>query len=334
MRFVSLFQVPVSRKGKIMKKTAKIVAILITTFALLSVYADANYNAIGAGIKQYCYVFPFLTGGDAGDCNLPIGEFIGSKPEIEKVKEANLDFQTALVLYLRNNDPRIVLPFMIDLPESKTVDPDSVPDFEKSKLPELHLRDGKSKISFVETFKRGAVIRKEEYDAIDALSLLAEKYPELFNTSLEKVKALKQNELNSKGEQLINSVKTENEKKIIQNLLLIRKITGITVQSKSQLESLKSPRKMLTEIADRKNFEALKNKISKDITGSVIGIRINGDRAILVYGIPDGLCTEIRKFAKVGNTYKLYAITDIKHTKSIDSALLNYWEKDLRNRNR
>ncbi len=305
-----------------------IIAVIVITLGI--VYADVNYNIIGSGERAYCYVLPFLAPKDTAASDIPVGKFIGSKAEIEKVKEANLDFQTDWILYSKYNDPGIILPFMIDLPESKTVDPDSLPNFEKSKLLKLGLWDGKGKISFVATFKRGAVIREKEYEAVDALLPLIKKYPELFKISAEKVKSLKQGELNSKEWQLINSAKNENEKKIIENLLLIRNITGIAVQSESQLESLKAPRKMLAQIIGNKDFKTLRNKISKDIESSIIGIRVNGNRAILVYGIPDGLTTELRKFAKVGDTYKLYTITGVKHTKSIDSALANYWNKVLK----
>ncbi len=308
-----------------------IIAVIIITLGI--VYADANYNVIGPGEKAYCYILPFLAPKDAAASDIPIGKFIGSKAEIEKVKEANLNFQTAWILYSKDNDPGIILPFMIDLPESKTVDPDSVPDFEKSKLLKLGLWDGKGKISFVATFKRGPAVREKEYEAIDALLPLIKKYPELFKISAEKIKSLKQGELNSKGRQLINSAKNENEKKIIENLLIVRNITGIAVQSESQLESLKAPRKMLAQIVGDKDFKTPRNKISKDIENSIIGIRVNGNRAILVYGIPDGLSTEVRKFVKVGDTYKLYTITDIKHTKNLDEALVKYWNKKLKEKN-
>jgi len=63
-----------------------------------------------------------------------------------------------------------------------------------------------------------------------------------------------------------------------------------------------------------------------------MGIRVNVDRAILVYGIPDGLSTEIRKFAKVGNTYKLYTIEGLQHTKAVDALLTKYWEEKINNK--
>ncbi len=313
-----------------MKKATKVLLVSIIILLSIAVYADVNYNIIGPGEKAYCYLFPFLTPKNTAGCNLPIGEFIGSKNEIEKVKEANLNYQAASILYWKDNDPKMILRFMVDLPESRTVDPEEIPFSERSKLLKTHLWDGKGKISFVATFKSGATIRKRLYDAIDTLSDMTDKYPELFKEASEKVKTLKQDKLDAAGQNLLESVKDENEKKIIENLLFIREIKGITVQSKSQLESLKASRSMIAQIVGNKDFAHLKKDIKNDIEGNIIGIKTDGNKAILVYGIPDGLLTEVRKFVKVGDTYKLYTITSVEHTKSLDEALNKYWDKKLK----
>ena len=314
-----------------MKTTIKRFLVVVIIIISGIVYFDINYHIVGPGEKLYCYLIPFLTPGDSSADTLPIGKFIGNKQDIEKVKEANLNYQTAWILFIENNNPDILLPFIENLPESNTVDPDELSEFEKSKLLQLHLWDGRSKINFFATFKEGAILRKKEEKSIAILSALLKKYPKLFKNVANKVKALKQSEIENTN--LVNSFTDYNEKLIAENLLFIRKLTGITVQSETDLKNLESSKNALEKIVGKGDFNLIKQKIEKDINKSIIGIKTEGNKAILVYGIPDGLYTQVRKFVRAGNTYKLYTIVNVKHTKSIDLALSNYWKKQLEKTN-
>ncbi len=307
-------------------KGIKVIIIVVLLTVSVVVYADVNYNRIGPGGRLYYYLFPFLTPADSAASNIPIGKFIGSKAEVEKVEEANLNYQAALILYERDNNPYGIEKFTVDLPESKSVDPNSLSPAEKSKLINLGLWDGKGKISFVATLKVGSKIKEKEEAVINELINLKEKYPKLFDDAAQKVEKFKQN---SSPEKFLKEISNENERKIAADILFIKKISGITVRSEADLKNLRKNVEVLKQITRSGSFLEIKEKLRNDIKDSVIGIRISGNKAILVYGIPDALYTQIRKFVKIGDTYKLYTITNLKHTKLLNEELEKYWEEKI-----
>jgi|GEM_PF-2517879 len=314
-----------------MKRILKTIAIFVVIIILGFIYLAVTYNIIGPGEKLYCYIFPFLTPKESSAVDLPIGDFIGSKEEIEKVKDANLNYHTASLISERDNNPDVIWPFVVDLPESNSIDPDKEPDYIKDRLLRAHLWDGKSKINFFAVSRVGASLQQEKDEACEFLSQSIEKYPELFKDASEKVKIIKQEEINNTKD-FLNSISDENERKIAENLLFIRKITGITPTSELDLRCLTNNRGILGEVIGRGDFKRTKENIREDVEGGVIGIKINGDRAILVYGTPDSYYTEVRKFAKVGDTYKLYTIEGVEHTKALDRALNDYWTKKIKSK--
>ncbi len=307
-------------------KSKKVIIIVVLIAVLLAVYADVNYNRIGPGGKLYYYLLPFLTPTDSTTSDIPIGKFIGSKTEVEKVEEANLNYQAALILYERDDNPYGIEKFTVDLPESRTVDPNSLSPAEKSKLINLGLWDGKGKISFVATLKAGIKIKEKEEAVINELINFKEKYPKLFDNAAQRVEKLKRN---SSSEKFLKEISNENERKIAADILFIKKISGITVRSEADLKNLRKNVEVLKQITKNGSFLEIKKKLRNDIKDSVIGIRISGNKAILVYGIPDGLYTQIRKFVKIGDTYKLYTITNVKHTKLLNEELEKYWEEKI-----
>jgi len=239
------------------------------------------------------------------------------------VEEANLNYQVALIVYERDNNPYEIEKFVVDFPESRTVNPNSLSATERSKLLNLGLWDGKGKISFVATFEAGCNIKEKEAAVIKELTELKEKYPKLFDNVVQRVEQFKQN---SSSEKFLSEISNKNEKKIATDILFIRSVSGITVHSEADLESLCKNTEILKQITKNGSFSEIKEKLRNEIKDSVIGIRVSGNKAIVVYGIPDGLYTQTRKFVKIGNIYKLYTITNVKHTKLLDAELKKYWE--------
>ncbi len=307
-------------------KGIKVLIIVVLLAVSVVVYADVNYNRIGPGGKLYCYFLPFLTPTDSTASDIPIGEFIGSKAEVEKVEEANLNYQAALIVYERDNNPYGIEKFTVDLPESKTVDPNSLPLAERSKLINLGLWDGRGKVSFLATFEAGIKIKEKEEAVINELINLKEKCPKLFDDAVQRVEQFKQN---SSPEEFLSKFSNENERKIAADILFIKKISGITVRSEADLKNLRKNVEVLKQITRNGIFLEIKEKLRNDIKDSVIGIRVSGNKAILVYGTPDALYTQIRKFVKIGDTYKLYTITNVKHTKLLNEKLEKYWEEKI-----
>lgn len=322
---------------RILKRILKITGISILVIVLGLIYVDINYMRIGPGEKLYCYIFPFLTPDESSAFDLPIGEFIGSKEEIEKVRDANLNYHTALLISNRDNNPDIIWPFVVNIPESNSIDPNEEPDYIKEELLKEHLWDGKSKINFWAVIKVGAHIEEKVNEANKSLSKTIKEHPELFKDAVEKIKRLKPEEVDAtdafnKTKELLNSTITnENEKEIIENLLLIRRIRGIVPTSEAGLENHIT--EALKQVTNNEGFKQLKEELKKDFGDAdiIIGIKVEGDRAILVFGIPDAYYTEIRKFVKVGDTYKLYTSEKPKYSKALYRALAKYWkEKKLK----
>ncbi len=313
------------RKTKILKGAILLIVMLI----LGVIYLNVNYNLIGPGEKLYCYVFPFMTPEETSAVNIPIGKFVGDKQDINDVKEANLNYQAAWYISVRDNSPDAVLPFIVNLPESNSIDPSKVPDYDKDNLLRLHLWDGKSKINFFALyFREGSILRNQENDACAYLLDAITKNPAQFKDAVEKVKDVSKNNLSiSARKNFLNLISNENERKIAENLLFISRTRGIIVRNKADIESLKNNKSMLKRIVSDKDLNTVKEKIRSAIEDSVIGIKINGDRAILVYGIPDGYYTQVRMFAKMKGGWKLYNIQNVKHTKALDRALADYWAK-------
>ncbi len=315
------------RKTKIFKG----VIVLVVIFILGAIYLDVNYNLIGPGEKLYCYVFPFMTPKETSAVNIPIGVFAGEKQDISAVKEVNLDYQAAWYISVRDNNPNAILPFTVNLPESNSVDPSKVPNYVKDNLLKLHLWDGKGKINFFALyFKEGSILRKQAGDACVYLLNATAKYPVRFKDAVKKAEYILKNHLDvSQNKNFINSISDETERKILANLLFIAKTRGIIVRNRADIENLTDSESMLKRIVSDKDLNVVKEKIRSSIADSVIGIKISGGRAILVYGIPDGYYTQVRMFAKVKGVWKLYNIQDVKHTKALDRALADYWEKKL-----
>lgn len=314
-----------------MKRILKTIAIFVVIIILGFIYLTVTYNIIGPGEKLYCYIFPFMTPKESSAVDLPIGEFIGSKEEIEKVRDASLNYHTASLISERDNNPDAIWPFVVDLPESNSVDPNEELDYIKEKLLADHLWDGKSKINFFAVAKVGGYFQQKENEACDFLSKSMTEYPNLFKDAVEKVKSIKQEEINNTKD-FLDSISDKNEREIAENLLLIRRITGITPTSELDLRGLTNNRRILGQVIGEGDFKSTKENIREDVEGGVIGIKVNGDRAILVYGTPDSYYTEVRKFAKVGDRYKLYTIEGVEHTKALNRALNDYWTKKIKSK--
>ncbi len=264
--------------------------------------------------------------------DLPIGEFIGSKEEIEKVKDANLNYQTASFIEERYDNPNAIWPFVVNLPESNSIDPDTVPQYIKGRLIACHLWDGKGKINFFAMDKEKSLSQQKENEAYEFLSKSIKKYPKLFKDASEKVESIKQKRELINTKDFLNSISDKNERKIAEDLIFIRRITGITPSSEANLRGLRYSRITLKQIRSEDNFKSIKEWFKKEMKDSVIGIKVNGGRAILVYGMSDDLLTQVRMFAKVGDTYKLYNIEGVKHTRALDKALSTYWRKKIKSK--
>ncbi len=237
-------------------KSIKVIIIVVLLAVSVAVYADVNYNRIGPGGKLYCYFLPFLIPTDSAASDIPIGEFIGNKEEVKKVEEANLNYQAALIVYERDGNPYEIEKFTVDLPESKTVDPNSLSPAERSKLINLGLWDGRGKVSFVATLEAGSKIKEKEEAVITELINLKEKYPKLFDDAVQRVEKLKRT---SPSEEFLGAINNENERKIAADILFIRKIRGITVRSEADLKNLRKNVEVLKQITKNGSFSNIKD---------------------------------------------------------------------------
>jgi len=289
-----------------MNKIAKKIFLTLLVIAVIFLIPITSYH-----------IYEFIKPRSVGAEDLPIGEFIGAPDDISGIKDTYINFAISKNPY----------DYTVTLPESYAVEPSALPEVALKDLQTLGLWNGKGKINYWSVCKIGDLHSKKEEKIIFSLWNDWRKHRKECESAfkeLEKV-PVKTKYTEEDFKSILDKTTDPEEKRILNNLVFLSEIN----------EHLQT-KEVLINYLNSTNPPMLKNKVNKEelkksLLDQIIGIKVNGNRAVLVNGVPDGLLVSLYKFVKIDGEWKIYVVDEhpqISETTYRD--LHEYWAKKLK----
>ena len=290
-----------------MNKIVKIISLTLLVIVVIFLALIASYHIYG-------FVKPRSVGAE----DLPIGEFIGDPDDISGIKDAYVNFAVSENPY----------DYTVTLPESYTVEPSTLPAVALKDMQTLGLWSGKGKINYWSVCKIGDLHSKEAKRITLSLWNDWRKHRKECESAFKKLEKVpvKMKYTDEDFKPILDKTTDPEEKRILNNLVFL-----------SEMNEQLQTKEVLINYLNSPNPPVVKNKVNKEelkkiLLDQVIGIKVNGNRAVLVNGVPDGLLVSLYKFVKIDDgKWKIYVVDEhpqISETTYRD--LHNYWAKRLK----